>query len=162
MIKIFAVLFYILLSSAADAQDHCISRFQTDTLTLPGEPEQLNGQSLEVTLKDLSSVKLFSSDNGRLFLRIITTRNFYFNMTDVLEIQSGSKSYYAKNTKQYKLDKSRGQFTTEIYKNYVATLKEHGITGIVFGGAETGFTKQDAGQVKEIAGCLYESISVKR
>ena len=37
------------------------------------------------------------------------------------------------------------------------TEKDEGITSIVFGGAETDFTKQDANQIKKISRCFYEA-----
>jgi hypothetical protein len=92
-------------------------------------------------------------------LRMIVTKNFYFDKVDVLEIQSGSKSYYAKNTKQFKVSKNSGLLLIEVYRNYINTIKENGITGIVFGGTETKFSNRDAAQIKNLAAILYKSLA---
>ncbi len=157
---LFAFSFFVLAGTSV-AQENCGQLLIPDTLTLPGTGKVLSGESAETTFKNLSSVKLFKSGDGKIYLRMVVTENFYFNKTDVLEIKSGTKSYYAKNTTQHKISKSRGLFVIEIYKNYVYTLRDGGITGIAFGGAETDFTKQDEVQVKKIAACLYDKLPAK-
>src|SRR3954466_9869107 len=126
-LSVFFVSFFMFFSGVA--QEKCETTFVPDTLTPPGASVTLNGLSVETTLKNLTKVKLFKTENSdTIYLRLIVTENFYFNKVDVLEIQSGTKSYYAKDTKQYKLSRSEGQFTIEIFRNYVWTLKELGIT----------------------------------
>ena len=159
-LSVFFIIFFYLFS--ASEQEKCETTFVPDTLTAPGASATLSGQSVEATMKNLSKLKLFKSDDGRIFLRIIITEKFYFNKVDVLEIQSGTKSYYAKDTKQYKLSRSQGQFTIEIFRNYVWTLKELGITALVFGPSTTDFTKQDTKEVKKIATCVFETIADKK
>jgi len=159
-LPVFFVTFFLLFSAAA--QEKCDAVFSADTLTPPGSSVALNGQSVETTLKNLSKVKLFKSDDDKLYLRLVVTENFYFNKVDVLELQSGTKSYYAKDTKQYKLSRSQGQFTIEIFRNYVWTLKELGVTAIVFGSSTTELTRQDTKEIKKIAACLFETIAEKK
>lgn len=161
MKTLFIVFAFLGLVQGNIAQEKCELTMSPDTMTLPGSQAPMQGESLETIFKNLAHVKLFKAADGKLFLRLIVTENFYFNKTDVLEIKSGSKSFYARNAKQHKLNKSQGMFVFEIYKNYVYTLRDDGITGIVFAGAETDYTKQDAMQVKKIAACLYESLPKK-
>lgn len=139
------------------AQETCA--FTTDTMGIPGEQKVLNGSYLETRLRNQSEVRFFKANDGKLYLRMIVTENFYFGKVDMLEIQSETKSYYAKNTTQHKVSKTRGLFLIEIFPNYVTTLKEHGITGISFAQAQTHFTRQDARQVKALATCLYETLA---
>jgi hypothetical protein len=162
MKKKFAAAIALFLSVGATAQEKCDVSFVADTLTVPGQSVALNGESVEVTLKNQATIKIFRAEDDRLFMRMVVTENFYFNKVDMLEIQSGTKSYYAKETKQYKLSKTRGQFTFKIFRNYLRTLQEYGITAIVFGGAETDLTKQDTQLIKKIAACMYEATDEKQ
>jgi hypothetical protein len=140
---------------------NCDFKFSQDTMSLPETNKILEGEYFETTLKDFSVVRLFKTEDDKYYLKFIVKKNFYFDKVDVLEIRSGNKSYYAKNTRQYKIDKTTGLFVIEIFKNYIATLKEDGITSLYFAKAETDFTRQDAGQIKKMAKCFYESLSVK-
>lgn len=130
-------------------------------MSLPETSKIIDGDYLETTLKDFSQVRLFKTTNNKYYLKFIVKRNFYFDKVDVLEIRSGSKSYYAKDTKQYKIDKTTGMFIIEVFKNYISTLKEEGITSLYFSQAETKFTRHDTKQIKQIANCFYNSIALK-
>jgi hypothetical protein len=142
-----------------NSQD-CGQDFASDTLYLPAQEKILEGSSIQTTLKDHSVVKLFKNGQ-KYYLKLFVTSNFYFNKVDLLEIRSGSKSYYVKDSKQYKANRSTGMFVFEVFRNYVSTLKDEGITSIVFAKTETGFTKKDASQVRKIAKSFYECISGK-
>lgn len=160
-----SVLFFtciLLFTFGFKSQTNCETDFVSDTLTFPGDGKVYEGEYLESTFKNLSSVRLYKTNSGRAFLRMIVTKNFYFDKVGVLEIRSGNRSYYAKNTRQYKISKTAGLFVIEIFKNYVATLREDGITSIIFAEAETDFTRQDANHVKKIAKCFYDAISEKK
>jgi hypothetical protein len=156
------ILSLVFLSLACHAQESCNNGLSSDTLYIPAENKVLNGESIQTTLKNQSVVKFFKTADSRYYLKIFITKNFYFNKVDLLEIRSGSKSFYAKDTKQYKLDKTMGMFVFEIFRNYVATLKDEGITSIVFAKAETDLTRKDAAEVKKISKCFYESIGGKK
>jgi hypothetical protein len=148
----------------SQAQSDC--DFLNDTLSLPEQDKVLEGRSLETTLKNLSTIKIFQPSDPRdeqLYLKIVVTRNFYFDKIDNLELKSGSKSYWVKPpSKQYKINKTTGLFVVAVSRNYIVTLKDEGITAMVFGGAETRFTRQDAGQVKKMARCFYDTIYKKK
>src|SRR5688572_32559735 len=133
--KIKTLLFFLLyLGHQGAAQSSENIAFARDTMSIPQTDKILDGEYLETTLKNLSVVRFFKTTDGKLYLRMIVTKNFYFDKVDVLEIQSGSKSYYAKNTKQFKVSKNSGLLLIEVYRNYINTIRENGITGIVFGG----------------------------
>jgi hypothetical protein len=131
-----------------------------DTMSLPGG-KVCEGEYLETQLKKGAMVRIFKTDDNRYFLRLIVTANFYFGKTDVLEIRSGKKSYYEKDCKQHKMHKTAGLFVLEIFRNYMRILRDEGITGLVFAGAETDFTRQDAAQIRAIANCFYEPAKSK-
>lgn len=158
----FLLLSILFISLTLTSQNGCDFEFKNDTIFIPKEEKLLNGDYIETSLKNQSNVQLFKISETKLYLKLYVTENFYFNKIDVLEIKSGKKSYYAKDTKQFKLTKTKGMFVIEIFKNYLTTLMDYGITSIVFGGAETKFTRQDASQVKKLSTCFYESIFVKK
>jgi hypothetical protein len=158
-LSVFFILFFLF---ASQAQERCESSFTADTLTPQGDSVALQGESVEAALKNLGTVKFFKAGNDKLYMRIEVTENFYFNMVDILEIQSGTKSYYAKNTKQFKVNRSRGRFTIEIFRNYVWTLKDLGITAIVFGKATTEFSRQDTKEIRKMAACMFDAITDRK
>ncbi len=143
------------------AQKACETGFVPDTLYLPAEAKTVSGQYLQATLKNKSVVRLYKTAANRYYMKLIVTENLYFDKTDKLEVQSGTMSFY-ETVRQYELDKATGYYVFEIFKNYIATLKDEGITGIIFGKAETNYTRQDASQVKQIAKCFYENIATKK
>ncbi|MES2681175.1 MAG: hypothetical protein V4635_14875 [Bacteroidota bacterium] len=157
------VFFYFILSAFIfKSQNKCEMSSMTDTIINSKKEKVTRGEFIQATLKNKSVVQLYKLSDNKYYLKLIVTENLYFDKIDNLEILSGSKSYNEKNTRQYELNKSAGYYVIEIYKNYVATLRDEGITGIIFGKAETNFTKQDANQVKQIAKCFYEHIAVKK
>src|SRR5688572_1456776 len=158
----FIVFCFFLLCLENKGQEQQASGFVSDTMSIPETGKVLNGEYIETTLKNLSVVRLFKTNDNHYYLRLIVTKNFYFDKIDMLEIQSGTKSFYAKGSKQHKISKTRGLFICEVYSNYIVTLKDEGITGIVFGKTETDFSKSDAAQVKKIAATFYERIGGKK
>ena len=123
----------------------------------------VEGEYIETTLKDQSQFRILRTDDDKYYLRFVVKKNFYFNKTDVLEIRSGSKSYYVKNTTQHKVNKTTGIFVVEIFKNYLmTTLKDEGISSLYFAQAETDFTRQDTKQIKEISRCFYTKVTGKK
>lgn len=158
----YSFIIFILFFLKANGQFICDNAFMEDTMSLPETGIILEGSYVETPLKDLSVIRLFKTNENKYYLRMIVKKNFYFNKVGVLEIRSGSKSIYYKNNKQYKINKTTGLFITEVQKNYLATLKDEGITSLFFAEAETDFTRQDASQIKKMAKCFYENIDIKK
>jgi hypothetical protein len=134
--------------------------FQEDSLFIPKENKIVAAVFLDVQLKK-SSMQFIKIKSEKYFLRLVVTENLYFDKIDQLELQSGKKSFYAKDVKQIEVDKHSGYFLVELFKNYVATLKDDGLTAIVFNKAQTNFSKQETALVKQNAKCFYEKISQK-
>lgn len=158
----FTVFYFVLFVSVCKGQIVCESAFVKDTMSVPETGKVLEGEYIETTLKDFSAVRIFRTEDDKYFLKFVVKQNFYFNKVDVLEMRSGTKSYYVKNTKQYKINKTTGLFVVEVFKNYISTLKEGGMTSIYFAKTETDFTKRDASQIKEMATCFYDVIKQKK
>jgi len=160
MKRIIAVFFLVFLSASYKGQ--CEVDRVKDTMSIQKDGKIVDGEYVQTTLKNLSVVRIFKTNDNRFYLRLIVTEDFYFNKVDVLEIKSGNKSYFAKDTKQHQVNKTTGLYVIEIFRNYIATLKEDGITSIAFGHGETDFTRQDASQVRKLARCIYETTFVKK
>ncbi len=146
-------------SSITKAQTSCA--FVADTCFLPKEGKTVPVESMKATFKNFSEISLLRTPDNKFYLRLIVTENLYFDKVDMLELKSGSKSFYAKQTKQYQHTKHTGSYVIEIWKNYLVTLKDDGLTGILFGTAESKFYKSDSRQVKAIAECFYNEIDKK-
>lgn len=140
------------------SQSNCDSSFLNDTMSTFNVEKTVEGRYLETTLKKGTVIRFFRTNQEKYYLRFLVTENFYFDKTDVLETVSGHKSYHAYDVKQHKVNKNTGLFILEIPKNYVAQLKDHGITALNFAHSETQFTRSDNKQIKEISTCFYNSI----
>jgi hypothetical protein len=136
--------------------------FKNDTVFIPKENKVINASYLQTALKNKSNFIIYKSDNNRYFVKLIVSENLYFNKIDLLEFKSGSKSIFFKDTKHFQNDKNSGYYVVEVWKNYIGTLTEDGITAIQFGKAETVYTKQDCNQIKQIAKCFYDNISLSK
>lgn len=162
MTRLISLVFFIILSLSGHSQFECANAFVSDTMSIPESDKVLEGSYVEVTLKDFSVVRLFKTNQETYYLRLLVKKNFYFNKTEVLEINSGSKSIRFKERTQYKVDKTTGLFIQEVPRNYIFTLTHDGITSITFANAETKFTKSDANLIKKMAKCFYEDITTKK
>lgn len=163
MLKPYFFLFLVFVCSYLSGQETtCENSFSTDTLTLFSEGKLLEGEMLKTTLKNQSVVQMFAVDRKRFFIRIYVTENFYFNKIDVLTVESGKWTYPVKNCKQYKISKTMGMYVFEVQKNYLATLRDEGMSGLVFAGAVTDFTRNDGQQLKKMCRCFYETMFGKK
>ena len=151
--------FFALCIIFAQSQIDCV--FKADTVFVPKENKVLNATYLQTTFKNKTNFYLYKANNNKYYIKFVVTENLYFGKVDLLELKSGTKSFYAKETTHYQLDKNTGYYVFEIYKNYIGTLKDDGLTSINFGKAETIYSKQDCNQVKQLAKCFYQSIDAK-
>jgi hypothetical protein len=158
--KKFLFVISLFFSAALLSQNNC--SFTRDTLFIPKEGKVVNGEYLQATLKNKSVIQFFITETNRYYMKLTVTENLYFDRVDMLEIQSGEKSFFAKESKQYQLDKHTAFYVVELFKNYIGTLKDEGITAIVFNKAETKFSKQDRATIKQLSKCFYETISKKK
>ncbi|MBL7912029.1 MAG: hypothetical protein JNJ41_13305 [Bacteroidia bacterium] len=152
----------LLFSSIGFSQKSGDFAFIKDTIRIPKENKVVDSEYLITSLKNGTTLQLVKAPNTKFYLRICTNENLYFGKTDMLEIKSGSKSFFAKETTNYELSKNSGYYVIEIFKNYIGTLKEDGITGFIFGKAVTTFSKQDCNQVKQMAKHFYENVCTKK
>ncbi|HQQ95247.1 MAG TPA: hypothetical protein PLQ93_11875 [Bacteroidia bacterium] len=157
-----AILILLSCFSLSAQEANCENSFMHDTLSIPEKVPLMHGEALKVTLKNQSVVELFAEERKRFFVRLYVTENFYFNKIDVLQVESGKWTYPVKNCKQYKINKTTGMYVFEVQKNYLVTLRDEGITGLVFAGAKTDFTRSDGQQTRKMCRCFYETMFGKQ
>jgi hypothetical protein len=134
--------------------------FVSDSLFVEKDKAFILADGLKTPVfKNESQVKLFKVGN-KYYLMLYFKNNTYFDMVSDLEIRSGTKSMWSKGAKQYQQGKHTAFFIVEVYKNYVATLKDEGITSFVFNNNENTFGKQEVKEIKKIANCFYQTINV--
>lgn len=148
--------------SVLNAQNTCEMGFVRDSLFIEKDNVFVGADGLKTpALKEGGEVKLFKVQN-KYYLMILCKSHLYFDLVHDLEIRSGSKSMFSKGIKQHQKDKYTAFFVVEIFKNYIATLKDDGITSYVFNTKEVAYTKSEIKEIKKIANCFYQTINVKK
>jgi hypothetical protein len=152
----------MLLFTVLNAQNTCEMGFVSDSLFIEKDNAFIGADGLKTpVLKGGGEVKLFKVHN-KYYLMIICKTHLYFDMESDLEIKSGTKSLVSKAIKQHEKDKHTAFFVVEVLKNYIATLKEDGITSYVFNAKEVVFGKSEVKEIKKIANCFYQTINVQK
>jgi len=163
MIVRLSILLLFLTALSSSAQEiTCESQFAMDTLSIPGRDSVMNCEMLRTTLKNQSVIEMYALDRKKFFVRIYITENFYFNKVDILSVESGKWTYPVKNCKQHKVSKTLGMYVFEVQKNYLVTLRDEGMSGLVFAGANTDFTRNDQQMIKKMCRCFYETMFGKK
>jgi hypothetical protein len=134
---------------------NCQEQIVPDSILKPGETHKVLANVLYVGLKNGGAVQ-FVSDNGKYFLKITPREKLGFIETGSLELKSGSKSFFVKTAKLNNPKDLGAYFITEIFLNYVATLKDNGLTGLVFNKFEVKFHKDDVKNIEQAAECFYK------
>lgn len=162
MKKIGAIVFicWMFFAQLMCAQNTCV--IMPDTLILEETKTAIYGVSIEAKLKKHGELKLFKADNGKLYLHFLVTQNLYFDKRDNLEIESDGRSILFKNVLHQKYDKYTGLYVVEVWKNYIVTLKDDGLSSLTFVKAKTKFYPSESKLVKQIADCFYQEINIKK
>jgi hypothetical protein len=155
--KILRFVLFLLFVQQGFAQNDCT--FKHDLIFIAQENKEMQADYLEVDLKNKARLQLFKTNSNRYFLKLIVTQNLFLEKKCMLELKSGSKSFFQKDAICYQYERFSGYYLVEILKNYVLTLKNEGLTGVVFCNLETKFGKQDSNKIKMISKCFYESIA---
>ncbi|MGE0566654.1 MAG: hypothetical protein AB7O73_01785 [Bacteroidia bacterium] len=143
------------------SQNNCEQGFVSDSLFLEGDNAFVISSCLIAgPLENGDNIKLFRHGKKN-FLQIETKTNLYFDKVDDLEINSGNQSMLKKGMRQVEKNKYTGLYVVEIYKNYVATLRDEGITSFTFNHTENSYHKNDVKQIRAIAKCFYKTINIK-
>ncbi|MCA0431058.1 MAG: hypothetical protein LCH32_11225 [Bacteroidetes bacterium] len=156
---IYILLGLLFITNVIIAQSDC--SFTNDTIFIVEQNKTLSGKSIKTNFKNNSEFKIIKVDDGKFYIQLSVTENLYFDKKDNLELESNGKSILFKNVLHQQLNKYTGLYVVEIWKNYIATLKDEGLTSITFNKAKTKFYKSDSKAVKQIANCFYNETNTK-
>jgi hypothetical protein len=84
------------VARVSNAQQPCA--LERDTMTLPFSHSVVEGEYTTTKLKKSGEVTFFRASGNKMYLKFLMKENLYFDKVDVLEIRSGTKSYYATRT----------------------------------------------------------------
>jgi hypothetical protein len=151
--KKFFIIGFFVFSKALFSQD-CKDQVVTDSVFKPSENKKVVAGILTCGLKNGGAVQ-FINQNGRFMLKIIANEKFGFEDKGSLELKSGTKSFFVKSTTLHDFKLPQPYFLVDILINYVGTLKDEGLTAIVFNKFEAKLAKEDTKIIKETADCFY-------
>lgn len=92
--------------------------------------------------------------HDKYYLKIYTFKILYFDLISHLEIISENMSIIFKDVKQIKVDNQRGVFILNVQKNYITTLKNYGITEIIFNKTKENVPKKTSKMIRHISSCF--------
>lgn len=150
-----------LLSLNSLAQSKCKYGLISDSCTLQDPTQKVFVDLMEVKIKNNYQVQLIKH-GAKKYLKIIVRDNLGYGQTGSLLLYSNKKQYFTKSITLQPIDKNSGYFLLELNPNYLLTLKENGLTSIIFKeSVEFTIPKQDSELVKQLVGCYMELIEKK-
>lgn len=155
MNQILKILVLVFLSAKLFSQD-CEDLFVSDSIFKPSEQKKVPGKVMTTNLKNGGKVQLISF-GGKYILKITPNEKLGFVESGPLEIKSGKKSFFVKNATLYDLKEQNAYFLVDVMINYIGTLKDDGITSILFNTKfESKMQKEDVSNIKKMSRCFYE------
>lgn len=148
--------------SVAFAQIPCDKVFRSDTsiinrFTYAKEVVEL----MEVTIKNNYQLQFIRKDH-KTYLRIIVRDNLGFGQIGEFMLICGKKQIYDKDIKLVPIDKSSGWFIIELNPNYIQTIRDLGLSKIIFRDTvEFLVPKSDSEKIKQTAACFFEAVVPK-
>jgi hypothetical protein len=97
--------------------------------------------------------------HGKYYLKIYTYKILYFDLISSLEIISENMSIVFKDVKMFKAEHQRGVFILNVQKNYVTTLKNHGITEIIFNNLKESVPKKTSKLIRQVSSCFLNQMN---
>lgn len=155
MKRTFYILSFCFLLGFLNAQN-CQEQLLADSLYKPAEKKSVAVKAITCKLKSGGKIQLIDA-NGKYFLKLNLHDKLGFVEAGSLEIKSGSKSFFVRNTTLYNIKEDDAYFIIDVMINYISTLKEDGITTVVFNSKfESKLSKEDISNIKKAAKCFYE------
>ncbi len=159
--KIIIQFILILSSCLGFSQTAPCKPLKTDSCILPPLLAKQEVQMLETIIKNNYQIQ-FIKHAPTNYLKIIVKDNLGFGNTSSLLLLSNKKQYYTKLIKLEIIDKTSAFFLLELNSNYLVTLKENGLTNIIFNEKfEFVIPKTDSELIKKTANCFYEIVTIK-
>ena len=153
MIIRFYILFFLTLCGEVFAQNCPVT---TDTLYFPSKQISELVKVVNCPLKNGGNVQFFN-DNGKFTLKLTLHEKLGFLDVGSLQIKSGTKSFFLKSTTLYNHKQPNAYFLVDVLINYIATLKDEGITSVVFNEKfEATLASEDTKNIRRTAKCFYE------
>lgn len=155
MIKRLYILFFLTLLGSELFSQNC--DVITDTLYFPSKQVSELAKALNCPLKNGGNIQFFNF-NGKFTLKLTLNEKLGFLDVGSLQIKSGTKSFFVKSTTLYNHKQANAYFLVDVLINYIATLKDEGITSVVFNEKfEANLTSEDTKNIRRTAKCFYES-----
>lgn len=135
---------------------NCKEQPVTDSVYKPSERKKVLAEIHTLNLSNKGKIYLINH-NGKFFLKLSLNEKMGLADLGNLEIKSGGRSYFIKNATYYDMNENNGYFFIDMGINYVATLKDEGITSVIYNTKfEAKLQKDDMNAVKKTAKCFYE------
>lgn len=149
-------IFIFNLFFAVSFAQNCKEQPVNDSVYKPSEKKKVLAEIHTIHLSNKGKIFLVNH-NGKYFLKLCL--NEKMGMVDLgnLEIKSGNRSYFIKNAVYHNINENDAYFFVDMGINYVATLKDEGITSVIYNTKfETKLPKEDMNAVRKTAKCFYE------
>ncbi len=155
MIKRLYILFLLANFGTGFAQN-CASSVVSDSLYRPDKQQSFIVSVLNCPLKNGGNIQ-FINHGGKFILKLMLHEKFGFLDVGPLQIKSGSKSFFVKSATLYDKKEPNAYFLVDVLINYIATLKDDGITSVVFNEKfEAALPGEDTKNIRRTAKCFYE------
>lgn len=153
MIRKIKILFFLALGGSVFAQNCPVT---VDTLYFPSKQISELVKVMNCPLKNGGNIQLFNN-GGKYVLKLSLHEKFGFLDVGSLQIKSGNKSFFLKSTTLYNHKETTAYFLVDVLINYIATLKDDGITSVVFNEKfEATLASEDIKNIRRTAKCFYE------
>jgi hypothetical protein len=135
---------------------NCNDQMTTDSLYKPAEKQSVLVNVLKCPLKNGGNIE-FINNKGKLILKITPNQKLGFVDVGSLQIKSaGNKSIFFKNITYYNHKDPGAYFLVDVLINYIATLRDDGLTSLVFNEKFEADFKDDQKNIRKTAKCFYE------
>lgn len=134
---------------------NCSDQLVTDSLYKPAEKQSYLVSVMNCPLKNGGNIQ-FINNKGKLLLKITPNQKLGFNDVGSLQIKSGSKSIFFKNTTYHNHKEPNAYFLVDVLINYIATLRDDGLTSLVFNEKFEAAFPEDQKIIRKTAKCFYE------
>ena len=159
--RFFFILGLLFFAFKAESQIKCIKTLVADSCALQNPTKKELVDVIDVKIKNNYQVQ-FIKHQQQLYLKLIVKNDLGYGKTGSLVLFSGKKQYYTKSITLQIINKQSAYFLLEINSNYLSTLKDNGLTSLVFcENVEFGIPKTDSELVKQGANCFFEEIIKK-
>lgn len=147
---------------AAFTQVPCSENFRIDTTVINRFTYAREAvEMMEVTIKHDYQIQ-FIRNNDKTFLRIVARDNLGFGQIGEFVLICGKKQIYDKDVKLVTIDKSSGWFILELNPNYIQTIRDLGISRIIFRDTvEFVVPKSDSEKIRQTASCFFDAVVPK-